>query len=124
VKTAVRYALRDDPSLAGPDRLPHLLASFQEAVVGPLVENARRALDRAGESRLAICGGVAANARLREAFGRMAEEAGAELLLAPLAYCTDNAAMVASAGDTALRAGRLAPPDQSASTDLPLPFKD
>jgi N6-L-threonylcarbamoyladenine synthase len=124
VKTAVRYALRDDPSLASEEKLPDLLASFQEAVVAPLALNARRALDRVGEKRIAVCGGVAANGRLREAFREMAEESGAELLLAPVEYCTDNAAMVASAGDALFRRGRRAPPDQSASADLPLPFKD
>ncbi len=124
VKTAVRYALQGDPSLAGTGKLSDLLASFQEAIVGPLVENARRALDRVGERRIAVCGGVAANARLREAFGEMASASGAELLLAPLEYCTDNAAMVASAGDAAFRLGKCAPLEQSASADPPLPFKD
>ncbi|MFH1681714.1 MAG: tRNA (adenosine(37)-N6)-threonylcarbamoyltransferase complex transferase subunit TsaD, partial [Candidatus Eisenbacteria bacterium] len=124
VKTAVRYALRDDPSLGGEENLPDLLASFQEAVVEPLVENARRALELVGESRVAVCGGVAANSRLRSAFAEMAEETGAALLLAPLEYCTDNAAMVALAGEAAFLKGRTAPPGQGASADLPLPFKD
>ncbi len=124
VKTAIRYALRDDPSLAGEEKLPDLLASFQEAVVEPLVENAKRALERTGETRLAVCGGVAANSRLRAAFEKMARETGAALFLAPIEFCTDNAAMVASAGEEAFRRGITAPPDQSAGADLPLPFKD
>jgi N6-L-threonylcarbamoyladenine synthase len=121
VKTAVRYALRDDPSLGARE-----LGSPRELPRGgrrPLALNARRALDRSAK-RIAVCGGVAANTRLREAFREMAEESGAELLLAPVEYCTDNAAMVASAGDALFRRGRCAPPDQSASADLPLPFKD
>jgi len=54
----------------------------------------------------------------------MAAEAGAELLLAPPDLCTDNAAMIASAGEEALRHERVALPDQSASADLPLPFEE
>ena len=124
VKTAVRYAIRDDPSLITEENLPDLLASFQEAVVTPLTENTRRALDRTGERRIAICGGVAANGRLRESIRALGEEEGAEVLIPPPDLCTDNAAMVAAAGEEALRAGRLAPIDLCASADLPLPYVD
>ncbi|MFH1278439.1 MAG: tRNA (adenosine(37)-N6)-threonylcarbamoyltransferase complex transferase subunit TsaD [Candidatus Eisenbacteria bacterium] len=123
VKTAVRYALRDDPSLMDDKNLPDLLAGFQEAVVGPLVENTGKALERTGARAVGLCGGVAANSRLREAFAEMAGRRGAELLLAPVTLCTDNAAMVAAAGEAALRRGRIAPPDQGASADIPLPFR-
>lgn len=123
VKTAVRYALRDDPSLLEEGNLADLLAGFQEAVVGPLVENTAKALDRTGASSVGLCGGVAANSRLREAFAEMAARRGADLRLAPIELCTDNAAMVAAAGEAALRAGRVAPPDQGASADLPLRYR-
>jgi len=123
VKTSVRYALRDDPSIGTGENLPDLLAGFQEAVVEPLVRNTRRALDRTGETVVGLCGGVAANSRLREAFAEMTEREGADLLLAPPVLCTDNAAMVAAAGETALRVGRVAPPDQSVGADIPLPTR-
>ncbi len=122
VKTAVRYRLRDDPSLASPGNLPDLLAGFQESVVGALVENSRRALRRTGRDTIAVCGGVAANSRLRAALASMAAEEGARFLVPPRRLCTDNGAMIASAGEYALRAGRIAPPDQGASAHLPLPF--
>jgi N6-L-threonylcarbamoyladenine synthase len=123
VKTSVRYRLRDNPELGEEANLPDLLAGFQESVVGVLVENSRRALARTGRRAMGVCGGVAANSRLRAAFQEMAVEEGVELIVPPPDLCTDNAAMVASAGDSALRAGRLAPADQGAFAHCPLPFE-
>ncbi len=123
VKTSFRYRLRDNPELGNEENLPHLLAGFQESVVGALVENSRRALERTGRRRMAICGGVAANSRVRSAFQEMAAEEGVELLVPPPGLCTDNAAMVAAAGEFAFRSGRFASDDQGATAHLPLPFE-
>ena len=86
LKTALLYAVRD----LGPDELARrradLAASYQRAIVRALVER----VEAAGGERLAIVGGVAANSELRAALpGAFA---------APLSLCTDNAAMIASAG--------------------------
>jgi N6-L-threonylcarbamoyladenine synthase len=57
---------------------------------GPgLVGRLRAAAERTGDTTLAVVGGVAANSELRAALP--------EARFAPLALCTDNAAMVASA---------------------------
>jgi N6-L-threonylcarbamoyladenine synthase len=102
LKTAVLYALagqgaaRPEPPPPG-QRRADLAASFQEAVVEVLVAKSRQALERTGLTRLAVGGGVAANGRLRRALEAMTTAMGAELIIPPLALCTDNAAMAAQA---------------------------
>jgi N6-L-threonylcarbamoyladenine synthase len=88
VKTALLHAVRDVGE-ALPDRLADLAASYQRAIVRALVERTQEAAARTGAERIAVVGGVAANSELRGSLP------GA--FLAPLALCTDNAAMIASA---------------------------
>lgn len=73
-------------------------ASFQEAIVEVLVGKAIRAAQEYGIPRIAVCGGVAANSRLKEAMSEEASKRGYQLVVPPLVLCTDNAAMIASAG--------------------------
>ena len=89
LKTALLYALRDDPDASKPD----LAASYQQAIVEQLTRRVERALEATGLDRLAIGGGVAANGPLRE---RMAS-LGAQVHIPPVSLCTDNAAMIGSA---------------------------
>src|SRR5262245_49700586 len=102
LKTAVLYAARGhdvkqpSPPPAG-KRRADLAASFQRAVSDVLVAKCRRALRRTGLARLSVGGGVAANRTLRNALSELAHEEGAELIIPPLALCTDNAAMAAQA---------------------------
>jgi N6-L-threonylcarbamoyladenine synthase len=85
LKTALLYTVRDLPPGELEARRADLAASYQRAIVRALVGRARAA----GGDRLAVVGGVAANSELRGALPGAA--------LAPLALCTDNAAMIASA---------------------------
>ena len=89
LKTALVHTVRD----VGPDevelRRADLAASYQRAIIRALVERTRLAAERLGAGRIAVVGGVAANSELRAALPDAA--------LAPLALCTDNAAMIASA---------------------------
>lgn len=102
LKTAVLYALagQSQPRPAAPPpgkRRADLAASFQQAAIDVLVAKSRQALRRTGLKRLAVGGGVAANRCLRNALEAMTREEGAELVVPPLALCTDNAAMAAIA---------------------------
>ena len=72
-----------------------IAASFQEAVADVLVEKARRAAVDRGVKQVLLAGGVAANALLRT---RAVERIPLPVALPPLAYCTDNAGMIAAAG--------------------------
>ena len=96
VKTALLYAVRDlGDELES--RRADLAASYQRALVRALVERTTAAAAVSGHETIAVVGGVAANSELRAALR------GARF--APLALCTDNAAMIASAG----RYGRALP---------------
>jgi N6-L-threonylcarbamoyladenine synthase len=90
LKTALLYVVRD----LEPDELERrradLAASYQRAIVRALVGRTRQAAEETGAARIAVVGGVAANPELRAALP--------EAALAPLPLCTDNAAMIASAG--------------------------
>ena len=102
LKTAVMYAFAGQgnarPAPPPPGRLrSDLAASFQQAVVDVLAAKCRLALRRTGLTRLAVGGGVAANAALGAALADVAREQGAELFIPPLSLCTDNAAMAAQA---------------------------
>jgi len=89
VKTALLYTVRDLSAGELVQRRADLAASYQHAIVRALVERARQAADEIGASTVAVVGGVAANSELRVALP--------DATLAPLALCTDNAAMIASA---------------------------
>jgi N6-L-threonylcarbamoyladenine synthase len=85
LKTALLYTVRDLSPRELEARRADLAASYQRAIVRALVGR----LEAARADRIAVVGGVAANSELRAALPDAA--------LAPLALCTDNAAMIASA---------------------------
>ena len=89
LKTALLSAVRGLSEDELDARRADLAASYQHAIVQALVERVREAAERANRDRIAIVGGVAANSALRAALP--------EAAAAPLALCTDNAAMIASA---------------------------
>lgn len=114
IKTAVLYEVQGVPGSHGPppppmtdDRIADIAASFQEAVVDVLVAKCKQALHQQNRKTLCVGGGVAANARLRERLEELAAKLDVELFVAPLAYCTDNAAMGAIAWER-LEAGLFA----------------
>jgi len=89
LKTALFYAVRKLTGDELAERRADLAASYQRAIVRALVERAEAAAEQRNAGLIAVAGGVAANSELRSALPGAA--------LAPLALCTDNAAMIASA---------------------------
>ncbi len=96
LKTAVRYFLDAHPE-ARVDRAADVAASFQAAVVDALCEKTIGAARRLGLRGIALAGGVAANAALRRELRDRAASYGIAVHMPALAYCTDNAAMIAAA---------------------------
>ena len=103
LKTAVRYAItgpgshKVDSSKLTDGQISDLAASFQAAVVDCLVAKAIQACKQSGLKMLCVGGGVAANGRFRNQLAAAAVATGIELHIAPMEYCTDNAAMGAIA---------------------------
>jgi len=93
LKTALLYKIRELGEAEAARRRADLAASYQSAIVEALMIRVRRALRASGLRRLAVGGGVAANGALRTRL----RELDVELDLPPMALCTDNAAMIASA---------------------------
>ncbi|MFW6011758.1 MAG: tRNA (adenosine(37)-N6)-threonylcarbamoyltransferase complex transferase subunit TsaD [Desulfosalsimonas sp.] len=96
IKTAVKRHIetREDYHL----HLPDIAAGFQAAVVDVLSGKLILAAERYNCPRLALVGGVAANAVLRKKVSSEAEARGMSLFVPDPGLCGDNGAMIASAG--------------------------
>jgi N6-L-threonylcarbamoyladenine synthase len=103
LKTALLYRLRELPEAQVREQAADFAASYQAAIVDSLMLRAEQALERTGQTRLAVGGGVAANGELR----RRLRALKASVHVPPRELCTDNAAMIASA---ALQGRQLAYP--------------
>ena len=104
LKTAVWQHGRAHGTPSGRD-LADLCASFQEAVADSLTKKLVAAARKLGRQRLLICGGVAANSRLRALAQERARYRELSLFIPLRHLCTDNAAMIAAAGFESFRRG-------------------
>ncbi|OPY24467.1 MAG: putative bifunctional tRNA threonylcarbamoyladenosine biosynthesis protein [Methanobacterium sp. PtaU1.Bin242] len=80
------------------EKLEDVCFSLQETAFSMVSEITERALAHAKKREVLLCGGVAANNRLREIVSIMAEEHYAEFYQPPIKYCGDNGAMIAWMG--------------------------
>ncbi|GGD65312.1 tRNA (adenosine(37)-N6)-threonylcarbamoyltransferase complex transferase subunit TsaD [Croceicoccus mobilis] len=101
LKSAVMRA-HDSGQYAAAD----IAASFQQAAMDCVIDRTAGALAVANDVKaLVVAGGVAANQRLRGALEDMAQRHGLAFAAPPMKLCTDNAAMIAWAGQERLAAG-------------------
>jgi N6-L-threonylcarbamoyladenine synthase len=102
------------------EEMPDVVASYQEAIMDVLVEKTVRAARENGISQIVVCGGVAANSRLRQRFADATSKTGMDLFIPPMVLCTDNAAMIAALGEIILKNGRRDSLDLNAVSRWPL----
>lgn len=88
-------------------KTPDLCASFREAIVEVLLAKLDRAVRNTKIKKVVITGGVSANSRLREAGQAWAARKKVQLLIPPIKFCTDNAAMIGLVGIKRLNRGEF-----------------
>ena len=93
IKTAVINLHHKTPDINKAD----LCASFEKTVTEILIENTKKALKQINVKTVVLAGGVSANSYIRNEFLKLKEN-GIEVYMPDLKLCTDNAAMIASAG--------------------------
>ena len=93
IKTAVINLHHKTPDINKAD----LCASFEKTVTEILIENTKKALKQINVKTVVLAGGVSANSYIRNEFLKLKEK-GIEVYMPDLKLCTDNAAMIASAG--------------------------
>ncbi len=105
LKTSLLVYIKKRECPLSEDELPDVAASYQEAIIDVLVEKTLKAAEIHSISRIVVCGGVAANSRLRERFAEESRLKGFHVYIPPPIFCTDNAAMIAVVGEHLLTRG-------------------
>ncbi|MEO0138723.1 MAG: tRNA (adenosine(37)-N6)-threonylcarbamoyltransferase complex transferase subunit TsaD [candidate division WOR-3 bacterium] len=95
LKTALLNLINEEGEKWVKENLPHIAASYQEAIINTIVPTTLKALKDFNINKLAVVGGVALNSRLREV---LREKLGDNVIFSLPQYCTDNAAMIGAAG--------------------------
>ncbi len=121
LKTAVARWVENEQDAGREIPVPDVAASFAEAVVDVLTAKTIAACRRHGVDTLVIGGGFSANSQLRTMAAARCEEAGIELRIPPIRYCTDNGAMIAALGSAVVRAG-VAPSSLDIGVDSSMPL--
>ncbi|HEY3379072.1 MAG TPA: tRNA (adenosine(37)-N6)-threonylcarbamoyltransferase complex transferase subunit TsaD [Armatimonadota bacterium] len=119
IKTSLGQYLRKTPEEARAS-VADIAASFQEAIMSVLVEKLFAAARELDPAQVVLAGGVAANSRLRGLAELRARREGIPLSLPPRLLCTDNGAMIATAGYFHFLRQDFADFDLDASASLPL----
>ena len=94
IKTAVINLHHKNPEVNKAD----LCMSFEKAVTEVLTENIEKAIKQTGIKKVVLAGGVSANTHIREEFEKLGQKLNVQIYKPDLKLCTDNAALIGSAG--------------------------
>ena len=83
-----------------------LCASFEKVTTEMLIQNVEKAIEETGLKTVVLAGGVSANSYIRKQFQNLENEFKIKVYYPELKLCTDNAAMIASAGYYDYMAGK------------------
>ncbi len=120
VKTAVINYIHNAEQKGLEINKADVAASFQEAVNDVLSRHLIECAEKYGVKKVALAGGVAANAPLRERIEGLAQEKKMEFVCPSMIYCTDNAAMIGCAAYHEYKSGNVADMSLNAIANLPL----
>lgn len=115
IKTAIINLNHQNPDINKAD----LCKSFEATCTDVLIENIKIAIKQTGLKTVCLAGGVSANSYIRDEFLKLQED-GIKIYMPDLKLCTDNAAMIASAGYYNFEAGNISDLSLNAKPDLKL----
>ena len=98
LKTSARLFLEKMDAKSVQKETPSICASYQESIVNQIIFKLDQCIVKHPHQRVAIVGGVSSNSRLRNRCTKWAKERSIQLMIPPVCYCTDNAAMIGYAG--------------------------
>ena len=116
IKTAVINLHHKEPDV----NKANLAASFEETVSEMLVSNIKKAVEETEIKKIVLAGGVSANTYIRNKFDIFAKSENIQIYYPELKLCTDNGAMIASAGYYEFMAGKRSSLDLNAIPNLTL----
>ena len=102
IKTAVINLQHKEPDI----NKENLCASFQKAITEMLMEKVKAAIEKTNMKKIVLAGGVSANSYIRKEFEELQNQ-GIDVYMPDMKLCTDNAAMIASAGYYDYMAGKV-----------------
>ncbi|MFT8319250.1 MAG: tRNA (adenosine(37)-N6)-threonylcarbamoyltransferase complex transferase subunit TsaD [Sporolactobacillus sp.] len=118
LKSAVLNYLHNEKQRGHEVNAADVASSFQESVSDVLVKKTMIAAERFQVRQVLVAGGVSANSNIRAKMQQAAETRGIPLVIPPLKYCTDNAAMIAAAGTIGFLKGTRADLSLNGSPNL------
>ena len=120
LKSAVINLAHNEEQRGNKINSANMACSFQNRVVKILIKKTMRALKDYKVNNLIVAGGVAANKGLRKTLTKACADAGINLIIPEMKYCTDNAAMIGAAAYYAYKRGDVAGLDLNAKAVVPL----
>ena len=120
IKTAALNTINQVRQNGGEVNINDFAASYQDAICSILCDRLDQAIKLTGMKKICLAGGVSANSCLRMKVEKLAAKRKCSLCLPKMAYCTDNAAMIASAGYYDFRRGVRDGMDMNAYPSLEL----